>query len=143
MDEKLLNFYRDALKTVAEAPTGHVPALDRIMIQATGQIAQERLITIIERLVAPPPTTALSPEAKQLKSLLDAIKGADDTDPDDVAFPSVHPSPLADEDLDLGLDEAVLTPEEQDADKQLKARINADIAGTWEGILKPDERTDK
>lgn len=134
MDQKLLDFYSNALKIVVGAPSSdHISALDRVFSQSQAQIAQDRLLSVIERLVAPAAVQETT-EANALKNILSQVLL--EKEESQMEEPIKHPSPFS-EDIDLGSDEPALTLQEQEADQQLKDRIREDIGQTWEGILKP------
>ena len=138
---KILDFYADALDTIKNAATPkHIEAMDRIMLQAQAQIAQDRLLGVIERLVAPRPAAAIqgSTEADLAQAVVRALMEQQKMREGEQSF---HPSPFA-ADIDLGPDEPELTPEEAEADRQLKERIHGDISATMEQIVNK-ERTPK
>ena len=129
-----LDFHLEAMKVIANAPTAHVPALDRAMAQAQAQIAQDRLIGIIERLVAPetkPVNTGIPGVAeKDLAAIIEAL-GVGETA--EVPERATHPSPFAG-DLDLGPDEPILSPEEAEADQQLREKVKRDVEAAHAAI---------
>jgi hypothetical protein len=133
---KILDFYADALRTIKDAATPkHIEAMDRIMIQAQAQIAQDRLLGVIERLVSPRPASGLDPgttESGLAQAVVRAIVEQQEMRGDEQGY---HPSPFA-ADIDLGPDEPELSPEEAEADRQLKERMKSDINKTMEQIVK-------
>jgi hypothetical protein len=127
---RLLDFYSEALKTVSSASPEHVQALDRIMSQANFQLSQDRLITLIERLVAPQSAVSGNPTtqtAAELVDLLEKMQG------EEAPEKAVHPSIFSD--IDLGLDEPQLTPEEAEADQQLREEIKQATEASLQTIL--------
>ena len=130
----LLFFYSDALKTVASATPEQIPALDRIMAQATGQIAQERLISIIERLVAPRQPEVAGTVGDVTADLADILTKMQGGEVDEAPERPVHPSPFAD--LDLGPDEPALSPEDFEADQQLREELKSNMEKDLDQILK-------
>ena len=136
--KNLLDFYSNSVKSVVEAlDKEQIVAIDRIVMQATNQITQERLISIIERLVAPRVVDAAgssSASSADLLSVLEAAMGKEQSIDSEDEGKSYHPSPFAD--LDLGPDEPILSPEDQEADQQLRAEIAAVTQATTDAILK-------
>jgi hypothetical protein len=127
---RLLDFYSEALKTVSGSSPEHVQVLDRIMLQANFQLSQDRLITLIERLVAPQSAVSATPNAQTTEDLLGLLEKMQGEEAPEKA---VHPSIFSD--IDLGPDEVRLTPEEQEADTQLREEIAVATQAATQALL--------
>jgi hypothetical protein len=128
----ILSFYSDALEKIANAPTEHVAVMDRIMSQAQAQITQERFMSIIERLVAPKPDMTMNQDADDRLAQTVASFAQMPVEPE---VGSSHPSPFSGG-INFGMEEPVLSTEEQEADEQLRAEVLAASQSKLDRILK-------
>ena len=129
----LLTFYSNAIKTLAEAPTGHVPAIDRTIALAQTAIATEQaqnanntLLDVIKALILPGGTASATAgrtpvEAEILAALTSAREAVNEP-----TGPSMHPSPFSMFDPDA--EQVDISEEDRVADEQLKARIKGEVA---------------